>query len=562
MPPLSFYPRKYALFTVSADDAQPLVFCAGDKADAFSLHKAVPETGAAFATAVPGQLLTLLFGPLWVSAYVDDKLTHRAWRRDGKAPYGLSHPDGMALAAHTFTDALADKAAFLDPLDRGQLLLLAPMPEQALRLARTLGDMPDDAPYRTRLAQKALRQAFAAHREAALSHAARGERAKALATIEEALALYAGEDEMVPAWTTPEANRKVIILADLSLPQCRHYRIEQKTEQLAMLGTDYAVFDQADADAFIAATADATLALFYRVPYVPRVAEAVHACHVAGLPCLYETDDLLFDAAAFPGARDTYGDDFTDAEYSELLILPPLYRAAMTACDGAIASTDALAAEMRAHMGTKPVYMHPNGLGGPHLRAMNAAPDRTGGDTVTLFYGSGTRALQQDFDLLADHVLAPLMARQPHLRLALAGHCDMPDSLMPYAEHITRLAPQSQESYWQALAGADINLAPLTPSRFNDCKSAIKWLEAAMFRIPSVVSATETYKAVLTDGENACLAPDWSDWTAALEQLTGDAAMRRRIGEAAYAFALERFGPDGLSRNIDAIVRNAESRGG
>jgi len=41
--------------------------------------------------------------------------------------------------------------------------------------------------------------------------------------------------------------------------------------------------------------------------------------------------------------------------------------------------------------------------------------------------------------------------------------------------------------------GGDINLSVLKPGVISDCKSEIKWLEAAMLGIPSIVSATQTH---------------------------------------------------------------------
>ena len=110
------------------------------------------------------------------------------------------------------------------------------------------------------------------------------------------------------------------------------------------------------------------------------------------------------------------------------------------------------------------------------------------------------------------------------------------------------------DAYWRALAQMDVNLAVLKPCLVSDCKSEIKWLEAAMLGIPSVVSRTATYDDVIDDGVNGFLAATEAEWFSALETLITDSGTRLRIGAAARGAAMQRYGVATSAANIAGIL--------
>ena len=65
----------------------------------------------------------------------------------------------------------------------------------------------------------------------------------------------------------------------------------------------------------------------------------------------------------------------------------------------------------------------------------------------------------------------------------------------------------------QVLANLDVNLAPLEPgSIFNEGKSAIKWMEAALAGTPTVASATASFVGAIDSWRSGVLAVDLDDW--------------------------------------------------
>jgi hypothetical protein len=112
---------------------------------------------------------------------------------------------------------------------------------------------------------------------------------------------------------------------------------------------------------------------------------------------------------------------------------------------------------------------------------------------------------------------------------------------------------------WQDLPArirdVDVNLAPLSPgSPFNEAKSAIKWLEAALVATPTVASPTQPFREAIDDGVTGLLAESRADWRRQIERLLDDVALRRTIGERARRAALLTWGPPAQGRRYRAIL--------
>jgi hypothetical protein len=111
------------------------------------------------------------------------------------------------------------------------------------------------------------------------------------------------------------------------------------------------------------------------------------------------------------------------------------------------------------------------------------------------------------------------------------------------------------------LRDVDVNLAPLEPgSVFNESKSAIKWLEAALTATPTVASPTEPFRDAITDGTNGVLASAPEEWERALDELLDDGDARARLGERARRDALLRWSPHVQGERYLAILDRACAR--
>src|SRR5208282_4721991 len=130
---------------------------------------------------------------------------------------------------------------------------------------------------------------------------------------------------------------------------------------------------------------------------------------------------------------------------------------------------------------------------------------RTPHDGIVIAYGSGTKTHDADFREAAPALLRLLRSRAD-VRLRIVGELNLPPGFEVFGARVEWLAPVPYARFMQLLAESDINIAPLEPTLFNDAKSNIKFLEAAILGVPSVCSPRANFTAVMQDGGNGLLA--------------------------------------------------------
>ena len=324
--------------------------------------------------------------------------------------------------------------------------------------------------------------------------------------------------------------RSVLIVAELSVPQCAKYRVWQKQEHFARLGVPCRVINWHDGQACFSAACTASDVIFYRVPATEEMLALIAHMRAIGLRPYWEVDDLIFDEALY--RQNSNLADLEPDLRATVLEGVVLYRRALLACGRGIASTQRLAQAMR-EAGVNDVAVVENALDQESLdlsERIRAA--RMPHEGVLITYGSGTKTHDADFRQAAPALLR-LMHARPTLRLRIVGELSLPEDFTVMDARIERLPPVPYARYLTLLGQSDINIAPLEPSVFNDAKSNIKFLEAAILGIATVASPRAQFAAVMRDGETGFLADDEQAWYAALDALAarlpcGRAWVRRR----------------------------------
>ena len=351
----------------------------------------------------------------------------------------------------------------------------------------------------------------------------------------------------------------ILIVAELSIPQCRKYRVDQKKELLERLGADATVVSWTDARSAQAALASCTSVIFYRVPADAAVLSLIAKAQARGLPTYWEVDDLIFD----PNEYILNENLKTLPSSVQLGVLAgvPSYRAAMLACGAGIASTPALATAMR-EAGLDPVFLVQNALDASTLTTADricSAPVRPAPSPAprqVIVYGSGTNTHDNDFRECAAALLQ-LLTDRPEVTLRIIGDLRLSVAFDQVAAQVEWVPKLPYAEYLNALAQADVSIAPLEPTRFNDCKSNIKFLESAIVGVPCVSSASPSFMQVVVNGETGFIAYDKEDWLAALARLLDDADLRDAIATAARDVVRRLYSPDAIARGEVARLLRA-----
>jgi glycosyltransferase len=348
---------------------------------------------------------------------------------------------------------------------------------------------------------------------------------------------------------------KVAIIAELSIPQCKKYRVIQKQEMLQEMGIPCSVTSWTDGNEARKQISLASLVIFYRVPGFDSVMDLIAECRRLNIQTLWDVDDLIFDEAVLKTSSTI--NSLAPAEKEGVINGAKLYRKAMLACDEGIASTSGLAKAMK-EAGMKTVYIVENALDGETLAAAQSIGGRLKNQEdglIRIIYGSGTKTHNIDF-LEAAPALAAVLRENPNVRFRIIGYLELPEYFDDVKDRIERIPFCNYTEYLTYLSECDISIAPLENFVFNDAKSNIKYLEASIAKVASVCSPRAAFADVIVNGENGFLADGEQQWYDAFDTLVKNPKLREDMAQAAYRTVTNTYSPQAVGRKqLAAAVR-------
>lgn len=239
---------------------------------------------------------------------------------------------------------------------------------------------------------------------------------------------------------------------------------------------------------------------------------------------VYETDDDWFsvppDRFRNPGGREAYLDNLTHAaQVADIITV----------------STGPLAEVMAAQTGHRDIRVVPNRVPEALLTL-----ERNRNHRRVVAGWAGGSSHKADLAMIAP-ALREFTARHKRAELHMMG-CEFAEVTGCKARFTNWVPCDATLAYYRNI-DFDIGLAPLTGTRFDQSKSAIKALEYMALGIPVLASDCEPYRGVVIDGVNGYLIRRQRDWRRRLHELASDAAAREEMGakarETARAHTIE-----------------------
>lgn len=348
---------------------------------------------------------------------------------------------------------------------------------------------------------------------------------------------------------------KVAIIAELSIPQCKKYRVIQKQEMLEELGIPCSVTSWTDSNEAKKQISLASLVIFYRVPGFDSVMDLIAECRRLNIKTLWDVDDLIFDEDVLKTSSTI--NSLEPAEKEGVINGAKLYRQAMLACNEGIASTSGLAKAMK-EAGLETIYVVENALDDETLAAARSIEGRLKKQEdglIRIIYGSGTKTHNIDF-LEAAPALANILKENPNVRFRIIGYLELPEYFDEVQSQIERIPFCNYTEYLTYLSECDISIAPLENFVFNDAKSNIKYLEASITKVASVCSPRAAFADVIVNGENGFLADSEQQWHEAFDTLIQNPELRDSMAQAAYRTVMETYSPQAIgSTQLASAVR-------
>jgi glycosyltransferase involved in cell wall biosynthesis len=325
----------------------------------------------------------------------------------------------------------------------------------------------------------------------------------------------------------------IAIIADLSLPQCKKYRVLQKVESLRAIGIacDYA--DYRDLHRSHNLLQLASFVIFYRVSAGQVFNILKDECSRLKIITAYDIDDPIFAKEIY--AKNINLDYLLPHERSSLIENSENYLTAMKTCDHVILSTPRLVEEVKA-LGINKTFLWRNAVDQETLiAAQNCRLNRKTAksyDRVRVIYSSGSRAHEADFRIVEDTLLN-IMTEYEQLELHVLGYLKLPVGFKQFGKRITITPFGQYDEYMQHLSKADISIVPLVLDDFNDCKSAIRFYEASLVDTVTIASNIGDFSNLIGNGRDGLLASSAGEWAQQLKILLDSPVKRQELAHNA-----------------------------
>lgn len=358
----------------------------------------------------------------------------------------------------------------------------------------------------------------------------------------------------------------VLFINGCDLPTLRRYRVSHQREQLELWNIStrevhYTAVRKSDAET-------ASVFVVYRCPLTPEVEAFVNRAHELGKKVWFDVDDLVIDTSytnELPVVR-------AMNEADKAIFNDGVMRTGQTLrlCDGAIATTDRLAIELRKYV--PQVFINRNVASEEMLdfsRIAIEADDRHDDLNTVLGYFSGSMTHNADFAKIIP-ALADVFNRHQNVYLKVVGDLTLPKGLEKFGNRIIQAEKVDWHDLPRLIKSVDINLAPLESTLFNEAKSENKWTEASLVGVPTIASNYGAFAEMISSGETGILCSNHDEWLIAIEDLVEHRDKRLQIGLKAKSH-VERYCTTattgyklaeqlmGIPHNLDHICPTAES---
>lgn len=299
-----------------------------------------------------------------------------------------------------------------------------------------------------------------------------------------------------------------------------------------------------------------------RASYDERINRMILRARARGLPVFFDIDDLIFDTDYAHLILDTLDPESEgEAVWNHWFAYIGRIGGTLRLCDGAIVTNEFLGDKVRAFAPWMQPRIVPNFLNRVQQRKSSQIFAAKKGSTfdrddkIYIGYFSGTLTHNRDFEIAAG-ALAELLDEDLRLVVRLVGFLEPQGAMLRHRDRI-EIHPLQDFLNLQRLVGeTEINIAPLQINAFTNCKSELKYFEAAIVGTLTIASPIFAFRKTIRQGQNGFLA-DAQDWGTKLRtavSIVEDANQYAALCENAYLQTQEAYGWDRQADCIAAAV--------
>ena len=322
----------------------------------------------------------------------------------------------------------------------------------------------------------------------------------------------------------------------------RFYRCHNQAEELRLYGLKSKVISQDNLN-LLRLAGRFNIFIFQRVIYNEHIKNVINSIKKQKKAIIFETDDLVFDPRYIPLMH--YYNFFGDEEkswYRNGIGREILEDAYVKNC---IVSTDFLARALKQKYPSKNIFISYNKLNQKQVSQARKAlvkknKIKPNDGKVRIGYFSGSRSHDNDFETISNALLEILKENKDAV-LMMVGHLDINGKFGEVRSQIEKFDFVSLKKLPELMLKADINIVPLEiDNPFCQAKSALKYFEAGLLEIPTVATATDSFKRIIENGRNGFLAENENDWRGYVGKLIKNKELRIKMGREAREDSLQK----------------------
>jgi glycosyltransferase involved in cell wall biosynthesis len=326
------------------------------------------------------------------------------------------------------------------------------------------------------------------------------------------------------------------------------------------LATSGAWFDHRDliADSGFIEMADALV--ICRTRYNARVAQLIARARARGIPVLFDCDDLVFNVDRLHLLVDSLNLDQADeAVWNDWFAMIGRLGATMRLCDAFITTNSFLAERAKEFAPRLRTAVVPNYLNREQQDLSTRFHDikRNGNwardGRIHIGYFSGSPSHARDFAVAAPAIFR-LLENDPRIVLRVVGFLDINREWQRYRDRIEVYPLQDFMNLQRLIAEVEINIAPLQSNTFTNCKSEIKYFEAAVCGTMTLATPTFAFKNSIEHGRTGFLVKPY-EWDSALQEAVAIVEAPARYSAMADAASEHALSAYGWNRPVDTIIR-------
>ncbi|WP_028917601.1 glycosyltransferase [Pseudoxanthomonas sp. J35] len=270
-------------------------------------------------------------------------------------------------------------------------------------------------------------------------------------------------------------------------------------------------FFNSDADHFNEIVDVSNVIVVCRMRYNDKIAGMIARAKALGKRVLFDVDDLVFNVDYVQLILKTLAQDLKHpGAWDHWFAYISRIGAVARLCDESVTTNQYLARQLEAFTGRK-ARVVPNFMNKEQLAISDrifeekvaSAFRRT--DDIHIGYFSGTPTHNHDFSMVGT-ALERLLREDPRVKLLVVGFLDMSGDLAKYSERIQVYPLHDFINLQRVMSLVEINIVPLLDNVFTNCKSELKYFEAAAVGTLTVATPIHTYGSAIESGINGFLA--------------------------------------------------------